>query len=435
MTVIAYFGIDAYPFFVSDMLLSREPRPGDVNTIRLPTVGNLQNFELFARESLPYVATRMVRKPYRIHVDKAFVAWAGPVAAGKSLYKALHQLLADDVPVEDAIDTAMLQLSDEHRAETSLIVVYASSATDATQGFRVAQRNCLTLESVRFGRCFFGGSGSEVLRTWIKEREPWLMNTSDPDDLAALPDAICQKLVFEESLVGAGGRSPFNTLLVDGCGGFYESMRLRYPGLEVIPRDICHLHVRVDDKGSAITRLMLYYTRILEGGSLCRVACVTSLHLQPHQLEGLELSHLLLSYDEIDMVVCPPFWGDETPQGHIHGTVPADNEDWAVASRHMCIETVALTMFTEEITIPREAIGHLSDESQFAAVDEQGTRNQSVIATNAQYSPAIELVQQEGQAMVRLDMTWLSPLLVRYRNSETQEHLVVADQGSFKVLG
>lgn len=442
MTVIAYFGLEAYPFIVSDMLLSRASNAGDANSIRLPTTGSLADLEEWAGKRLPFVATRMVRKAYSVH-GKAFVAWAGPVSAGVAMHDELHSLLAEDTPMEEAVDTAYFKLSDGDRSSTSLIVAYTDTTPSGAPFLRVTHRNCHSFSSERFGTCVFGGSGAGVLSTWTQERESSLLNTSNPDDLEFLPDSICQKLVFDETLLGQPGAAPFSALLAEGCGGFYESMRLRpptadEPAVELAPRAVCHIHVKVDDTGCQITRLMLYYTDDAQHGiSSQSVARVASLQLEPHQLDELIQSHdelVPIECEAVDEIACPPFSTAASPAAHADAHLPPNDGQWLMRLRAVNIKAVVRTIFKEDIRVPQEAVNHLSDESHFSAVGEESLRAVDSISTNEECNPIIGFVFLDKRLNLWLDSKWLQQGLESFRNGDARTPLIVDERKGFKVL-
>ncbi len=442
MTVIAYFGLDTYPFIVTDMLLSRASNAGDANSIRLPTTGSLADLEERAGTRLPFVATRMVRKAYSVH-GKAFVAWAGPVSAGVAMHGELHGLIADDTPMEDAVDTAYFKLSEEDRSSTSLIVAYTDTTPSGAPFLRVTHRNCHSFNSERFGSCVFGGSGASVLSTWTQERESSLLNTSNPDDLEFLPDSICQKLVFDETLLSERVAGPFSALLAEGCGGFYESMRLRpptadEPAVELAPRAVCHIHVKVDDTGCQITQMTLYYTDDPQHGICTQgVVQLASLQLLPHQLDELTPSQdgrLLIEYEAVDEITCLPFNTGTSPAVHADARLLPSDPRWQKRIEGLKVETVMRTIFEENVIIPREAVNHLSDESQHAAIEEPSLRCINAISIDEASSPIIGFLNRGSHFYVCLDSEWLQQGLESFRNADARTPLIVDEREGFKVL-
>ena len=308
----------------------------------------------------------------------------------------------------------------------------AETVKNAKPAFKVVQRNCESLYLPVLGQCYFGGSGGGALLTWIKERGQLLTTRLIPGSLGTFPDAICQKLVFEETFVRLGAPSPFSSLLEGGCGGFYESLQLRYSPEPIDPLTTCHLHLRVIEDTIEVTRCIIYFTKPSDEEPRRRIAFIASLVNRPCQIVPSKARAHQISYEIVDIVACAPFWDDTSNREHKHMAFGAAHEIWSKAE--ISIEVVALTMFTDQASIPLEAVAQLSDEGQFRAVNELATRSQTVTTLNEPSSPVVELRRSNGQATICLDLVWLLPLVEKFRSTDTSPHVVISDEDGFRVL-
>ena len=347
MTVIALLNNYSFPLLLSDMLLSLERMSGASKNAYLPILGDMNAVEKYLGKTLSFEPTRLVRKKYIVN-RHLHIAWAGDVLAGIRLRQHLLTLEDGTRTVEEIILDAVSQLPTDQQRGLSVIAMRLpidAVHEHLSKSIEVYAHNCITYESNFWGKCYFGGSGANELKEWIALRdESWSKAfANDHDQL--MPERLCARLIFNESLMlTEGNRTRFADLFESGCGGFYEVSRFISGGL-VVPRNTVHLNLRMNHDGTiSLTRFFLYHT-CLPAPDSARIAVISSLVSSPIELD-IQGEQTGFTCQDADILVCHPFWLKEISEGQTHVRTNSPIEYFS--ELQISIEAVTVNIFHED---------------------------------------------------------------------------------------
>lgn len=304
MTIIALINAPATPIVLSDMLISTE---GENSEIFIPTLGDLDELQKTNGVQLPFTATRMTRKPYRVG-NASLVAWAGPLDAGQAVQAHLKEHCSARRVEQSDIDTAFwnLSLADQKRFSIIAVTVPPDASPDNWRdNVEVAFRGCLTFQSKIYGKCLFGGSGATYLERYVRERDDLYSRVHKldlgSDSIPLLGTAVCARLIFRETILFEDPRTKGLTaepLLREGCGGFFEAYSFTNTGV-MLPRSCVYVHINVEGPNNAaqVTRAFYFTSR-------GQTRMVFSLLAEPADIPGdgqVLLGNELIDLESVDI--------------------------------------------------------------------------------------------------------------------------------------
>lgn len=422
MTVIAFLDVPTSPLLLSDMLLSRVRTATSGGGIFLPALGDIHLAERVVERALPFAASRMVRKPFIVS-EHLHVAWAGDLSAGTTFRQSLLKLAQGSLRGKDLFRAALSTLDLEQQRTFAAIAVELPDAQAPLwrDHIQVYEHRCIAYDSPLWGRCYFGGSGGPDLQEWISKRDAhWSASLGEKPQLLA--ELLCAKLLFNETLLLAQqDNSRFSSLLESGCGGFYEASRFG-PGGVCVPRNAAHLNLQRTSSGAlSLTRLIIYSTSmpIANAG---RVALVSSLIASPVAIE-LDGAHFRFSCDEVDVVMCPPFWSDEWPKDHIHVRTRQPVEVFGKSV--IRFQVVTATIFEDGAQLPIEVIDGYDPDTQARILESSDAgRHQLFVELFDDNDPQVEIGIVNDTLWVQFSTALVNRIGDRFARSLGDNHLL-----------
>ncbi|WNO03995.1 hypothetical protein [Rhodoferax mekongensis] len=374
MTVIALLNVENDPHVVADTMLSAEGEDTRVNkTVWLPSLGQVQS--TFGSEGNPWHIVRLARKTFFLPNHGGVLAFAGDCKAAFGFWKELSaniMTIAGYQPGLD-IDREMIERAIGRSDGTSFnLLGVIKNAKGQWEVFTHNKHQVFVTET--FGTCYLAGSGSELLRAKILQRD--LANQYNRSQVKYrigptenLAEGLSSDLLYAESDSNNG----LSDATSYGCGGFYEWYRVVEGGVKMSsPR--LDIHISESNGKPVITRLYLVEalkqkeSRIEPIPVTMYSVMVMSLILDPSvPLENSFGSWSLSAPDPHSVLIQPTFklYSDKQTDGRLSGPVSNEVLD-EFFGQPVAIKRIRLTCSVNGIAIAR-SLSRLPGEREVLA--------------------------------------------------------------------
>ncbi|PXW62244.1 hypothetical protein DFO55_10173 [Grimontella sp. AG753] len=256
MTAIALLNSENDPHVVADTLLSADgPDPNKDKSIWLPALGHIHSE--WENKNGKWYIPRLGRKTFAVPVSSGLLAFAGHCSSAFNFWDELsthfYSRQAYDPNYSITKDIVENILSNNKNAYRFSLLGMVRNNNG--KFLPLIHRPDAVIETKSYGVCYIAGSGSDMLKKIILERDKAIDNHNRPTKISHTEDLaeyISAEMLYNESDLKNGLIK--GTPLDYYCGGFYEWYGIKDEGVKVLQPRI-DMSVSLTDDGIVITRL------------------------------------------------------------------------------------------------------------------------------------------------------------------------------------
>lgn len=256
MTAIALLNSENDPHVVADTLLSADGAdPNKYQSIWLPALGDIHSE--WENKDGKWHIPRLGRKTFAVPVYSGLLAFAGHCSSAFNFWDELsahfysRQAYDPNYSITKDIVESILN-SNKNAYRFSLLGMVKNNNGELIP---LIHRPDAVIETESYGVCYIAGTGSDMLKKIILERDKLIGNHCRPTKISHTEDLaeyISAEMLYNESDIKNGFEE--GTPLDYYCGGFYEWYGINREGIKALQPRV-DMSVSLTEHGIVITRL------------------------------------------------------------------------------------------------------------------------------------------------------------------------------------